>query len=246
MKKKQALKTSRMALFTKNELEYLKGKQKFDTVRKSQFHHNLDLRFDELLKDLELLGRSEKLKSWRSLRKSKYRRNIKESDYFRYLFSDIQPGYQAAIRRISKNKGKNKKSIYWIDHSPTKDTRIDERVFKKDFLFRHIKIELTSEDRDLFLRAYNHGNILPFKKEYAISIDEIKKRLSGESQSSVNNIPIKNITKKTFKDPRNLEIISIIEKHRKRSIKALNKKLSKFDSKIMRYLVNPRLHGESE
>lgn len=245
-------KTPRLALFSENEREYLHGRADFDTVRKSQFYHNLDLRFYALLRDLELLGHSAKLKSWRSFRASNYKSRIKKSNYFEDLFSDIEHGYESAIHRISKNKGKNKKIIYWIDHSPierarrTKPTKIDERVFNKDWLFRHIKKKLTDSEEKLFLRAYNHGNILPFKKEDAISIDEIKKRLSGESQSRANNIPIKNITEKTFKDPRNLEIISIIEKHRKRSIKALNKKLSKFDSKIMRYLVNPHFHGESE
>lgn len=186
MRKKQAQKTSRLALFSENERDYLKGKKTMDIVRKSQFHHILDQRFDALLKDLDLLGRSDKLKSWRSLRAWKYNYHLKATNYFNTLFSDIQRGYQSAIRRVSTGKGKNKKSLYWLDNSPINDTKIDERIFNSNFLFRHVKIGLTENDKKIFLQAVENGGILGFKKEDAINMTEIKRRLSGDSKIRTN------------------------------------------------------------
>lgn len=186
MRKKQAQKTSRLALFSENERDYLKGKKTMDIVRKSQFHHILDQRFDALLKDLDLLGHSDKLKSWRSLRAWKYNYHLEATNYFNTLFSDIQRGYQSAIRRVSTGKGKNKKSLYWLDNNPINDTKIDERIFNSNFLFRHVKIELTENDKKIFLQAVENGGILGFKKEDAINMIEIKRRLSGESKIRTN------------------------------------------------------------
>lgn len=186
MRKKQAQKTSRLALFSENERDYLKGKKTMGIVRKSQFHHILDQRFVALLKDLDLLGRSSKLKPWRSLRAWKYNYHLEATNYFNTLFSDVQRGYQSAIRRVSTGKGKNKKHGYWLDNSPMKDTKIDERIFNSDFLFRHVKIELTENDKKIFLQAVENGGILGFKKEDAINMIEIKRRLSGESKIRTN------------------------------------------------------------
>ena len=246
MIKKQAQKSSRLALFSENECAYLKGKKPLNTVRKSQFHHDLDLRFDALLKDLELIKKSKYLKAWKSLRAFKYNIYFKEANYFLNLFMDIEKGYQLALRRISSGKGKHKKHRYWLDLSPLKDKKIDERIFNSEFLFRHIREGLSDKDKKLLLRATDNQGILPLKKKDAISLDEIKKRLSGESKVRINVVRIKTVTKDTFKDPRNYEINKIIEKHKKRNEKALNKKLAKYDSKIMCYLLSPSFHGESE
>lgn len=237
MKKKQVQKTKRLALFSENERDYLKGKKTMDIVRKSQFHHILDQRFDALLKDLDLLGRSDKLKSWRSLRAWKYNYDLKATNYFNTLFSDIQRGYQSAIRRVSIGKGKNKKSLYWLDNSPINDTKIDERIFNSNFLFRHVKIGLTENDKKIFLQAVEHGGILGFKKEDAINITEIKRRLSGESKTRTN---IKQITRDEFyeqSDPRNREIDKIVDRYTKK----LNKKLAELDSRVIRVFI-PNYH----
>jgi hypothetical protein len=246
MKKKHAQKTSRIALFTENERDYLHGKKSMSTVMKSQFHHNLDIRFNALLKDLELIHKTEILNGWKSTRAYRYTIYFKSMNYFLNLFSNIEQGYQSTLRHIQSGKGKNKKHRYWLDHSPLKDNKIDERIFNKDFLFRHIRSGLTDNDKKLLLAATNNQGILSTKMEGAITIEEIKKRLSGESKVRTNITQIKNVTKETFKDLRNFEIYSIIEKHEKRSIKSLNKKLSKFDSKIIQYFVNPYFHAESE
>lgn len=245
MQKKQAQKTSRLALFSENERDYLKGKKTMDIVRKSQFHHILDKRFDALLKDLDLLGRSDKLKSWRSLRVWKYNYHLKATNYFNTLFSDIQRGYQSAIRRVSTGKGKNKKSLYWLDNSPINDTKIDERIFNPNFLFRHVKIGLTENDKKIFLNAVEHGGILGFKKEDAINMTEIKRRLSGESKIRTNEKKIPIITDETFSDSRNFAINKIVNKHVKHNFKVLNTKLKNYDSKVIQYFVNPYYHPES-
>lgn len=246
MAKNQAQKTSRLALFSENDRIYLKGNKSLDTVRKSQFHHNLDLRFDALLKDLELIKKSKRLKSWKSLRAFKYNIYFNTVNYFSDLFIDIEKGYQLALRHVSKGKGKNKKYFYWLDSSPLKDSKIDERIFNSEFLFRHVRTGLTNNDKKLLLKAVDNQGILPLKKGDAISLNEIKKRLSGESKVRTNVKQITKVTKDTYKDSRNYEIYKIIEKHRRRSIKALNKKLTKYDSKIIQYLVNPSFYGESE
>jgi len=246
MIKKQAQKSSRLALFSENERAYLNGKKFFDTVGKSQFHHNLDLRFDALLKDLDLLRRSKKLRSWRSLRARYYDHYFRMANYFVGMFIDVSQAYQSAIRHFYRGKEKNKKSYYWLDQSSLKDKKIDERVFSSKHLFRHIKKELSEKDKNTLLRSYQNQGILPLKKEDATPLQEIKKRLSGESKVRTNVKQITKVTKDTYKDSRNYEIYKIIEKHRRRSIKALNKKLTKYDSKIIQYLVNPFFHGESE
>jgi len=244
MKKKQAQKTSRLALFSENDRAYLQGKRSYDTIRKSQFHHDLDQRFNALLKDLELIHKTEYLKAWKSTRAFRYNIYFHETNYFATLFSNVERGYQSVLRQVSSGKGKKRKHRYWIDHSPLKDNKIDERIFNKDFLFRHIKIEITEEDKKLLLLAVDTQGILPSKEDEAITIEEIKKRLTGESKIRTNEEQIKVVTKETFKDLRDWEIYSTVEKHVKHNRKALDKKLKKYGKKTMKYLVVPFYHGE--
>lgn len=236
----EARKTIRLSLFSENERNYLKGKKTMGRVIKSQFHHNLDKRFEALLKDLELIHKTPHLKAWKRLHADNYHMYFQTVNYFSNLFSSVEKGYVSALRRISS--GKNKK--YWLDHAPLKDKRIDERVFDPNFLFRHVRSGLNDNDKRLFLKAFDVPGILPTKKEEAITLKEIKKRLSGESKTRSDTILINSITKDTFSDSRNYKIWSIIEKHKKRNYKALNKKLSQYDSKIIQYVVSPYLHPE--
>ncbi|HUT06293.1 MAG TPA: hypothetical protein VMW74_06360 [Nitrosopumilaceae archaeon] len=233
MNKKQVQRSSRLALFSENERRYLRGKRPLSYVMKSQLHHNLDQRFDALMEDLNLLNKSPQLKPWRSLRSWKYRTEFTEVNYFSNLFSDVEYGYQSAIRRITKGKGKHKKSLYWLDRSPTKIQKIDERIFNSSYLFRHIKIKLTEHDKKLFLDAYHNQSIFPDNKKDAITIDEIKKRLTGVSKIRTNEEKVK-ISKDTFQDPRDYAIFKV----RERYIKKINKILKKFDSQITQFRVD--------
>jgi hypothetical protein len=242
---KQARKTKRLALFSENEKKYLKGKTTFDTVRKSQFHHNLDQRFDALLDDLELLRRSKNLKAWRSLRTGRYSPYFTDPNHFQSLFSDFDYGYPEALRRVSKGKGKHKKSLFWLDRSPVSD-KIDERIFDSNYLFRHVKKWLTDIDKELFLKAYRNQDILPINKDKAISIEEIKNQLSGKSKIRTNVVQIPNPTVDDFDDSDEFEVYKLIQKHKKRHVKMLNKKLEKYEFKVMKYDVGYRRITESE
>lgn len=246
MKQKKAQKTSRMAILSENDRAYLQGKKSLDYVRKSQFHSVLDQRFNALLKDLELIHKTEYLKAWKSTRAIRYDIYFKEANYFATLFSNVEKGYQSVLRHVSSGKGKRRTHKFWLDHSPLKDKKIDERIFNKDFLFRHIKKEITESDKKLLLKAVDISGILPSKEDEAITIEEIKKRLSGESKIRTNEERIKNVTKHTFQDHRNWEIYSIVKKHQEHNRKILDKKLKKFDTKCMKYLVTPFFHAEKE
>jgi hypothetical protein len=237
MKHKQVQKSKRLALFSEYEQNYLKNKIHFDSVQKSKLHHHLDLRFDSLLKDLDLLRRSKNLSYWRSLRSWKYRHYFDKVNYFSNLFSDVRQGYSSALRRVVV--GKSKKSFYWLDHSPLKISKIDPRIFNSNYLFRHIRVRLTDSDKTLFLQAFHNGGVLPIMKEDAITINEIKKRISGESKIRTNEKQI-TLSKDTFKDPRNYEIAKTIFKYEKK----INTVLDKYDSKLTRWNVDASFHPE--
>ena len=241
----QARKSKRVALFSENDKLFLKGRKSFDRKQKHEFFKNLDQRFDELLKNLELMKRSKSLNSWKAFRVWRYHAWFGQ-DMIRQAFDNTQRIYVESIKHFPKGKGRKKQYFYWLDRGPLNYNRIDDRAFDSEFLFRHIRTGLTDTDKKLFLRAVDTQGILPVKKSDAISLDEIKKRLSGESIVRTNVRQVPTVTQDTFKDKRNYDINKIIEKHKKRNEKTLNKKLAKYDSKIMRYLVCPSFHGESE
>jgi hypothetical protein len=239
MKTNKARKSSRLALFSETDRLYLKGKISKDRVGKSQFHSNLDKRFEALLEDLALLTKSSNLKSWRKTRAWKYHAEFHEANYFFYLFSDFDYGYSSLVRRISKGRGKSKKQLYWLDRRPMNNQRINERIFNKNYLFRAPRLNLTTQDKELFLKAYHNQGILPDKKEDAITLDEIKKRLSGKSKVRTNEKEISTL-RDNFQDERNYQIAKVLERYRKK----IDKVLAKYDSSIKKWDVHPDYHPE--
>ena len=137
MIQKQAPNLKRPALFTENERSYLRGKSSMSRTRKSKFLGELDFRFDELLKDLELIRRSENLRSWRNLRSYKYSHYFLGVEYFSDLFSDWERSYPDIIHRIRKRK----QVKYWLELVRHND-RIDDRMFKSEFLTCSTKTSL--------------------------------------------------------------------------------------------------------
>lgn len=235
MKKKQASKTKRLALFSETDRDYLQGTYSKSIVSKSQFHHNLDERFDELLKDLELIRNSEKLKNWRILRRPKYYNYFLNSNFFANIFSDWKIVYPFTLHRIKVNK----KEVYWLEIIPL-NNRIDKRLFNKDNLFRRIHNDLSRYEKELLLLAYHKQNILPLKKKDAKTLKEIEKKLNEKSKNKTNIISIENAVETIYKDPRN----QAIDKTVKKTLKSLEKRLSKYDSKINLYDIQPMFHPE--
>jgi hypothetical protein len=240
MIQKQSQKTRRLALFSENERDYLNGKYNKSSVRRSQFYHDLEIRFDELLKDLELIRNSEKLKTWKFLRRRKYHNYFLTSHYFVNIFSDWKIAYPDQLHKIKKKK----KILYWLKRV-SYDGRIDDRLLNSDYLFRRIRTEISENDKKSLLQAYEKQNVLPLSKEDAVTLEEIKKRLNGESKIKTNITVIENAKENTFKDIRNQKIYKIVTMHEKRSLKSLNKKLALYDSHVTRYFVDPYYHAES-
>lgn len=181
---KQSSKSRRIALFSENERLYLQGRLSYNRIRKSQFHHDLEIRFDEFLKDLELLRTSENLKNWRLLRKEKYKKYFLDSHFFMNIFLDWKQTYPTALRTIPKHVDGKKIMHYWLDPQTT-IFNIDERVFEPEFLFRRLK-NIEDSHKRFFVLAYENGGILPYARNDAITFDEVKRRLSGESKVRTN------------------------------------------------------------
>ena len=245
---KQARKSKRVCLFSENEKKFLKGKKSYDRKMKHEFFKNLDLRFDELLKDLALMNKSKSINSWKAFRRWRFSAWFNQ-DMIRQAFDNTQRIYVERMKSVTKGKGKSKRHFFWLDEKPLSDNKIDDRAFNSKFLFRGMRnldnvwFETSGK---ILLKAYHNQGILPNKKDDRITLDEIKKRLTGKSKIRTNIKQIRNINKDIFKDSRNFEIKNIIDKHIKRSFKLLNKKLKKYDSEIKRYLVDPSYHPESE
>lgn len=229
-KKQHSKKTSRIALLSDTERKYLKNENsvfseepEINKVIKSRFYRELDNRFEQLFKDLEVIQRSKKLRIWKSY-KIRFNMYLQNVNYFQNLFSDVFTLYVNGIRRKRISNGKYK---YWQDNSPLNDSRIDERAINSEHLFRRIK-NLDESSKQILLKAFKIQGILPTTKEDAITLKEIQDRLSGKSKirSNVKTVSYEEVIKD---NPRNKEIIKIQRKY----WRILNKKLIPYDSKVI-------------
>ena len=237
MKQIQEKKSKRYPLFTKKERDYLQGKISFSRVRKAQFHDILEERFDEFLKDLELLQNSENLEIWRNIKAPKYKRQFIDTYRFNNVFSTWKRTYPDKICRI-KTRKKKIRILYWLEHDMSE--RIDERLFHSSFLFRQLRIQIPEDDKKLLVDAYERQNILPYKKENAITLQEIKNRLNRKSKIITPDTTFQTIILNNYKNPKNQQIHKIIE----RTKKSLEKKLAGCDSGILHWEIEPKLHSD--
>ena len=233
----QARKSRRVALFSENEKLFLESSKSFDRKQKHEFFKNLDQRFDELLKKLELMKRSKSLKSWKSFRAWRYHGWF-NLDMIRQAFDNTQRIYVERLKHYTEGKGKNKRHFFWLDIKPLKDNRIDDRAFNSEFLFRGLRNlkdndEWMKTNGELILQVYEK-NLLPTLEKNAITIRDIQNILKGKTKPKKEE-PKQSQSKflKEFaKDPRNKEIKKITDRH----FKKMNKLLAKYDSKIIQLL----------
>jgi hypothetical protein len=138
------------------------------------------------------------------------------------------------LHRISKEG----KSYYWLELKKYKG-RSDERIFEPEYMVKHLKTKLEKRDIKLLLDAYHMEIVLPLKKEEAIRLPEIRKLLKKNSNSKKTKYNYGNAKEMPLKDPRNIEIKKIVEK----SIRSTEKKLMKYDSKLI-WFNEAMLHQE--
>lgn len=217
-KKNQAQKTKRLAIFSENEKKYLKGKRNLDIKMKSKFHKKLNVKFEALLQDLELMARSERLKIWRSSHyKSLY--VCSQTNIFQHMLSNSQILYIDTIR----HKRSGKKHFFWLDLSPRKyDDRFDERALQSEFLLRHIRGKTKDVFGDKLIEAYKK-NLIPIEKKDAISEKELQLLLLNKMKpKSHKDMTLSEVEKE---DPESAKRIKKVEKIVNMYTKKLNSRL---------------------
>ena len=145
-------------ILTKLEKEYLKGKKPLNTRAKSRLIHNLNERFLELFKDLEIIRRSKVLHVWRAT-KLEPRGDFTGADVnlLKQVFSGVTEVHLSVIQREKKGK----KYVYWLDHRPIYDynIRYDDRSLKPEYVLRGLSTRVKEQFGKQLVEAYNKSKI---------------------------------------------------------------------------------------
>jgi len=210
--KKQAQKTKRLAIFSENDKKYLKGIRKLDTKMKSKFHKELNIRFNELLRDLELIARSDKLDVWRSHNRIKLEVYSK-TNIFEQMLSNSQIMYVDTIR----HKKLGKKDFFWVDVKPRENTRMDKRILQPQFLLRNMYGNPKEKFGDKLIEAYEK-RLIPINKKEAISEKELRLLLSNKKKLKTHReISLKELEKEDFEQAEKMrKAQKIVNKYKKK------------------------------
>ena len=177
--KNRRKKTRRLAIFSENDKKYLKGIIKLNTKEKSKFHKDLDIRFDSLLRDLDLMARSDELVMWRSRNRIKLEIYSK-TNIFEQMLSNSQILYVDTIR----HKKSGKQDFFWVDIRPRENIRTDRRSLVPKFLLRTMHGNPKEKFEDMLISAYEKG-LIPIDKNHAISEKNLKLLLSNKEKLKI-------------------------------------------------------------
>lgn len=173
---------TREGLLTERERWHLNNSA-IDRRILSKLHKKLDKRINAFIDDLNIIFSSNHLKPWVALHKE----NIDEIKLKLYEFKipNSQPIYRYPIRFYTKNIGKGKVTVYYLDkkHPYTVPTK---RLFEPSFALRKIKDRLEPsfalrkiKDKrmhEILLQAYDREK-LPESKEKALNLEALEQKL---------------------------------------------------------------------
>lgn len=223
MKKKSNHKVRgpRIAILSEDDRDFLKGKLTRTPSKTCDFYSDLKLRFTALIQDLTLIH-DDPNGNIRSIKSSiifslRYKPENWISDYS--LLKIITHGsYQESYINEFRKFKKKKVSYYWMnvvnEKLVFKENKSNYSIYKKaekpNYMFR--RLGKLKDDQDwlkreghILLDAYSQiKDLLPIKKEDAMTYDEIKKRLLNPKPyidwNKENNTMSMSVFKRKFPD----------------------------------------------
>ena len=188
-------KTERKAILTEAETRNIKS-GKMSSKSKSKLYSKLDKRLSALVEDLYLLAENEiTLGTWRQLKKYEY-----NSDFSKLakIFEDLAGSDYTKIYldKIHSAKNSEGKKTYWLEKASKgpilnklwkkKRPYYTERIFHVEYIFRGLND--SRKTKELLKKAY-HLQLIPFKKQNAITIKTIQKKIESAKRKTIKKMP---------------------------------------------------------
>ena len=183
--------SSRKAILTNIEREYVLGKKSLKLKNKSKLFRKLDERFEALLEDLEDIKKSEVLDIWKSTR------NLRlflgnQYNLLGQIFMEAKPLYLRCVRHEGYRKRKRKVNRalqnelpkyetitdkypkFWLDVSTENEgtLRTDEKALEPKFVLRILRSKLKKQCGEALIEAYL-ANKIPTTRKKACTLDEM-------------------------------------------------------------------------
>jgi len=177
--KNQRKRSKRIAFLTENEKRFLKDANYFDSKQRSKFLKSLLFRIKTGVEDLNLIfnrkNTNECVEGWCSVNFTQLY-TIGQSINIRNTMQ-LRPAVTGKVRYVKKQSKRLR--YYWFDSSAG-PKQYSNKTFDPKIRFTGIKPEKV---RNSIVRAYNK-RILPLNKKYAMSIYEIRSKVSKKLHSS--------------------------------------------------------------
>lgn len=234
-------------LLSEEQRAYLHGDIKYSYQKKSDFNKDLFIRYKNLVKDLNLIGKDEKkkqlLQGWKIQHSCKFEYNFTENIFWKSFgkwTTTPEKKYPSKIHGVKKGKIR----LYWIEVRRIEKISPNEAVkaLNPENMFFFLKrANLNNDEKNDLIQGYNES-VIPELKKDAISRKEINKLVTKKISPFSKNSHI--MTTEINEDPRNKKILEVV--HSKIFLKLeklMNTLLKPYDSKIIQ--MQPYLHAIS-
>jgi len=187
--KSRRKRTERKAILTETEQKNIKS-GKMNSKVKSKLYSKLDQRLSALIDDLDLIAKSETLRTWRQLKKYQFN---SEFSKLAKIFEDLAGSEFTKIYldRIHSYKNSKGKKIYWLEKSSSdrildklwkkKKPYYSERIFHPENILRGLKESKIT--KELLIQAY-YLRLIPLRKEEAREIKIIQKMIEAKKRKT--------------------------------------------------------------